>query len=102
MMLDSIKAVFAETFVDDDREPVLTFHMFGSDWILLAPEWGLWKQLILVRPQSVDPSPNESALVFGKRCFSSQSELPVEESTEGLRSSSPSSLTSVCTFITFE
>jgi hypothetical protein len=49
-----LQSLFADKLVHDDREPLLSFKSWhddddGSDWVLLAPNFALWHQLMLVR-----------------------------------------------------
>ena len=50
-LLETLKSVFADKLIDDDREPIATFELplvEGSMWALYPPKLHLWHQLIMV------------------------------------------------------
>jgi hypothetical protein len=53
-LLETLKGLFADKLIDDDREPIVTFELpfveqtQGSVWALYPPKLHLWHQLIMV------------------------------------------------------
>jgi hypothetical protein len=52
MILETLKGLFADKLIEDDREPIATFELpfleQGSSWALYPPKLQLWHQLIMV------------------------------------------------------
>jgi hypothetical protein len=53
-LMETLKGLFADKLIDDDREPIATFELpfveqkQGSIWALYPPKLHLWHQLIMV------------------------------------------------------
>ncbi len=54
LVMETLKGIFADKLIDDDREPIATFELpfveqtQGSMWALYPPKLHLWHQLIMV------------------------------------------------------
>jgi hypothetical protein len=52
-LLETLKGLFADKLIDDDREPIATFGLPFVEqtqvWALYPPKLLLWHQLIMVR-----------------------------------------------------
>jgi hypothetical protein len=69
MILETLKGLFADKLVEDDREPIATFELpfseQGSVWGLYPPKLHLWHQLIMVsRLLSFSPLADISITVY--------------------------------------
>ena len=47
--METLKVLFADKLVEDDREPLFTVSVLDAKWGIFAPQFALWQQLIFVR-----------------------------------------------------